>query len=347
MEDWLESLQQTIDGIVWSQWAALGAYVAVEPCRGSVIDPEALLVGTCAFGREDARIFDEAMDWTVMNHGLLKPWRLKRISRIFGPETQRTLGAFLDYVAGKVGKDLFPGVRKEMSKGLDGLETEGLFWHEKGLHALHQITPDETFLKWRLLRGAPRLRNHSQKPDLGNPANLMLRLREYYGAGARADVMTYLLTNKGGSSNGIASKISYQQRLVYGVLEDLVNAGIAHKKGGHGHAYYWIDQEKVAASLGLARKRPAYFVWGDIFRAFDKVISDRRRHQAEYANGFLAAERMRDLAVDVVPLLRKAGEPLSRIPFPGPGNLKGAQHEEALVAFLDSVVEVLQGYTTG
>jgi hypothetical protein len=38
-----------------------------------VIDPEALLVGACALGRMDARIFDEAMDWTMLNHELLKP----------------------------------------------------------------------------------------------------------------------------------------------------------------------------------------------------------------------------------------------------------------------------------
>ncbi len=347
MENWLESLKKVLNGIIWSQWAALGAYVAAEPCRGSVIDPEALLVGTCAFGREDARIFDEAIDWTVVNHDLFKPWRLKRISRAFGPDTQRTLGALLDYVAGEVGKDLFPGVRKEASYSLDEVETEELFRHEKGRYDLQRKEPDEIFLKWKLLRGTPRIRNHSQKPDSGNPANLMLRLRDYYGAGARADVMTFLLTNKGGSSNGIASQIRYQQRRVYGVLEDLVGAGVAHKKGGHGSAYYWIDQEKVATSLGLGRRRPVFFVWGDIFCAFDMVISDRRRHQAEYANEFLAAERMRDLAVDVIPRLRNAGEPLSRTPAPDAGRLKGAEHKDALVAFLDNVANVLRIYTTG
>ncbi|MEW6554828.1 MAG: hypothetical protein AB1384_11145 [Actinomycetota bacterium] len=344
MENWLESLRQAISGIMWSQWAALGAYVAAEPCRGSVIDPEALLVGTCAFGREDARIFDEAMDWTVINHGFLKPWRLRRISRAFGPDTQRTLGAFLDYVAGEVGKDILPGVRKEASDSLDGVGTEELFQHEKGRYDRQGKEPDEVFLKWKLLRGTPRIRNHSQKPDLGNPANLMLRLRDYYGAGARADVMTYLLTNRGGSSNGIALSTSYQQRRVYGVLEDLVGAGVAHKRGGHGNAYYWIDQERIAASLGLDKERPAFFVWGDIFFALDKVVSDRRRQQEVYANEFLTAERMRDLAVEVVPLLRKAGEPLSHIPFPNPGNLKGSQHEEAFIVFLDSVVDVLKSH---
>lgn len=345
MENWHGDLAKSVNEIIWSQWAALGAFVSVEPCRRSIIDPEALLVATCAFGRREARILDEAMDWTIANHGLLKPWRLKRISRSFGPDTQRTLGAVLEYAADDTGKELFPGVRKEARKVLGEVATEELFRREKGRYDRGRKPPDEIFLRWKLQRGSPRIRHHAGKPDLGNPANLMLRLRDYYGAGARADVMTYLLADEGGSSNGIAAKIKYQQGLVYNVLEDLVGAGIAHKKGGHGHAYYWIDRESVAASLGLARKRPVFFVWGDVFHAFDMVISDRRKHQAAYMDEFLSAEKMRDLALEVVPLLRKAGAPLSRMPAPDSRRLKGAEHKEALMEFMDRVKNILKRYT--
>ncbi len=346
MENWLNGLVETIEEIMWSQWAALGAFIATEPCRKSIVDPEALLVATCAFGRQDARIFDEAIDWTIVNHKLLKPWRLKRISRSFGPDVQRTLGAVLEYVVKEKGKDLFPGVRKEAQKALDEVETEELFWREKGRYAQSRKQTDEVFLRWKLLRGSPRIRCHSGTPDLKNPANLMLRLRDYYGAEARADIMTYLLTEKGGSSNGIATKIKYQQGRVYEVLEDLVGAGIAQKQGGPGHAYYWIDRERVAASLGLGRKRPVFFVWGDVFCAFYLVVSDWRKHQAEYQNDFLSAERMRDLTVKVVPMLIKAGEPLSEMPVPDIKRQKGAEHKEALIIFMNQCQNVLKRFTT-
>ncbi len=345
MENWQVGLEKRFIEILWSQWAAVGAYVAVEPCIKSIVDPEALLVATCSFGRQDARMFDEAMDWTVSNHALLKPWRLKRISRAFGPETQRTLGAVLEFAADDTGKDIFPGVIKEARKALAGMDTEEFFRREKGSFVHGRKQPDELFLKWQLLRGSPRIRRHSGKPDLANPANLMLRLRDYYGPGARADVMTYLLTNEGGSSNGIATRIKYQQGNVYGVLEDLVGAGIAYKKGGRGYAYYWIDRENVATSLGLRKRRPAFFAWGDVYLAFHLVVSDWRTHRAEYMNGFLSAERMRDLAVEVVPTLRKAGEPLSRVPFPDPGKLKGAQHEEVLMDFMEQATVILARHT--
>ncbi|MDY6794508.1 MAG: hypothetical protein SWK76_04395 [Actinomycetota bacterium] len=345
MENWQDGLEQSIDEIIWSQWAALGAFVAAEPCRGSIIDPEALLVATCAFGRHDARIFDEAMDWTIANHGLLKPWRIKRISRSFGPDTQRALGAVIGYAALDTGRDLFPGVRKEALESLEEVETEELFRREKGRYEGGRGSPDEVFLEWKLLRGSPRIRHHSGKPDLGNPANLVLRLRDYYGATARADVMTYLFTNDGGSSNGIAERIKYRQSLVYGVLENLVGAGIAHKSGGRGHAYYWIDGDNMASWLGFEEERPAFFVWGDVFRVFDMVITDRREHPAAYESEFLAAERMRDLALEVIPLLRETGEPLSRMPAPDPGRLKGMEHGEALIMYMGDVTNVLRRYT--
>ena len=345
METWLNGLIGTIDKIVWSQWSALGAFLTAEPCRKSIVDPEALLVATCAFGRQDARIFDEAVDWTIINHEMLKPWRLKNISRSFGPDVQRTLGAVLDFVVKDKEKNLFPGVRKEALKVLDEVEKEELFWREKGRYGQSGKQPDEVFLRWKLLRGSPRIRRHSGTPDPKNPANLMLRLREYYGAGARADVMTYLLTEKGGSSHGIAAKIKYQQGRVYDVLEDLVGAGIAHKQGGRGNAYYWIDRERFAASLRLGRKRPVFFVWGDVFCAFYLLVSDWRGHQVEYQSDFLSAERMRDLSVKIVPLLRKAGEPLSEVPIPDIKRQKGQEHKEALLSYLDQVTDVLSSFT--
>lgn len=344
MESWRKEFEQAIRDIMWSQWSALGAYVEMEPCRKAVIDPEAILVATCALGREDARIFDEAMDWTVVNHRLLKPWRLKRISRSFGPEATRTLGAILEFVSLEMGVEIFPGVRDEARGTLDAVEVEELFRREKGLYGGAGKDADDVFARWKLLRGSPRIRHHSGTPDRSNPANLMLRMRDFYGSGARADVMTYLLAEGGGSSNGIAAKIYYRQGQVYRVLEDLVNAGIVHKRGGRGNAYYWIDREAVAGSIGLKDGHPAFFAWGDVFLAFHLVISDWERNREKYADDFLAAERMRDLAARVVPLLGKAGKPLSRLPFPVPGMLKGTEHTRALKEFLRQVVDILQSH---
>lgn len=145
MESWRKGFEQAIRDIMWSQWSALGAYVEMGPCRKAVIDPEEILIATCALGRDDARIFDEAMDWMVADHRLPKPWRLKRISRSFGLETTRTLGAMLEYVTIEVGADIFPGVREEARRTLDAVEVEVPFRREKGLYGMAGKDADAVF----------------------------------------------------------------------------------------------------------------------------------------------------------------------------------------------------------
>lgn len=65
-------------------------------------------------------------------------------------------------------------------------------------------------------------------------------------------------------------------------------------------------------------------------------------------DGFgMVAERMRDLARRVVPLLRGAGEPLSRLPAADPRRLKGGEHRHALISFLESAMHISRRYAPG
>jgi len=345
METWPEGLLESVKEIMWSQWSALGAYLTAEPARRSVIDPEALLVATSAFGRHDARLFDEAMDWLIINDKIMKPWRLKRIARAFGAEVQRTLGAVLEYVSEVKGKDLFPGVREDARDGLDFVREEELFWSEGGRYATRKAKVNPVFQRWGLLRGAPRIRGHSGKPDLGNPANLMVRLRNYYGTGTRADVMTFLVTTKGGNSNEIASRLKYNQKGVYDVLEEMSESGMIHKYGGARSTHYWVEQSEMARSLGLEEKLPAFLVWGDIYCAFFLVVSDYAEHEDEYEDDFLSAERIRNLTIEIVPLLRNAGVPLSQIPTPDVEKQSGDEHKDRLIEYLRKVLRVLSELT--
>jgi DNA-binding transcriptional ArsR family regulator len=345
MEEWRRNFLDAVKAVTWSQWAALGAYVGVDPCRRVLVDPEALVVGTCALGRDDARIFDEALDWILVNHRCLKPWRLKHVARSFGPEVQRILGACLDFAARTTGEDILPGVRKEAREALAETAVEELFYREKGRFAPGGKTADPLFLEWKLLRGKPRIRKHAASPDLENPANLLLRLREYYGSDARAEVTAYLLLEGEGSSNAIAARVKYRQGRVYRVLESMVEAGLVYKRGGPGPARYRLDREKMAAALGLGRDLPAFFDWSDVLLAFHLVISDWWKHEDEYAVEFLALERSRLLLQEIIPLLSDAARPLSGIPAPRPETLQGEGFRSALQDYLLRTIEIIRNYS--
>ncbi len=348
MRSWPDDLLESLREILWCQWAALGAFLSVDPARGSVVDPEALVVATCAFGRSDARLFDEAMDWISLNHGVLKPWRLKRISRTFGTDVQRTLGAVLEYISDYIGENLFQGVRDEAGDSLESGRSEpgeALFLSENIRDYEKKRSADPVFESWSLLRGTPRMRGHSGAPDLDNPANLMLRLRHYYGTATRADVMTYLLTAGSGSSNSIASKLKYNQKGVYDALEEMYRSGAVNKYGGVKSANYWVNPDEAARTFGLKGTLPAFCVWPDIYYAYFLVISDFSAHRDEYDDDFLSAERMRDLTLEVVPLLRNAYEALAQLTVPDVKRQVGNEHKNNLIQYLKKVIGELREVT--
>jgi hypothetical protein len=338
MEAWLKDLVKGTLDIIYAQWATLNANVTAAPCRGSVVDPEALVVATSALGRYDARIFDEAMDWCTLNHRSLKPWRLKRIAVEFGEDTTRCLAAIFDFIGEKTEVDLFPGVIQIGEEAIDHVPVEPLFFSERKMFNAEKREPDQVFLRWKLKRGTPRMRGHSGSPDMRNPGNLMIRLRSYYGTGAKADVVTYLLTGKGGSSKEIASKIKYNQKSVYDALEQLVGADMAYKRGGVGNAYYWVDPRDIAQSLGLKDSRPVFFVWADIYRVIFRVLEDIRSNDEKWSSPFFSAERAKNLAVEAAPIIRGSGVPLEHVKLP---DISRAQGNETVLVLKEFLAEVL------
>lgn len=344
MGTWQENLIKQIEVIMWSQWVTLGAYMAGRPCEKSVVDPEALVVATCALARGSSRIFDEAMDWTARNHAVLKGSRLKRIAKEFKGDTFRALGAFLEFISQTGGKTILPGVRAEAEKSIGRGGTEELFWLQKGMFAGREKEADPLFLRWGFLRGTPRMRGHSLSPDTGNPANLMVRAREYYGMNARADIITFLLTEKGGSSNGIAVKTKYDQAVVYRALEDLVSAGIVKKHGQVRMGYYWLDREDVASSMGIGGTRPVYFVWGDIYRALDLISKDEVVSWDVDGGGLKSIEAARELTTKVTPLIRNAGEPLSHEATPDISRQAGKESISGLKDYVSKALNIIRSF---
>lgn len=241
----------------------------------------------------------------------------------------------------------FSGVRREAGDGLDSAASEVLFLSEGRSRYSDAVNANPVFQRWGLLRGTPRMRGHSGKPDLENPANLMLRLRDHYGNATRADVMTYLITADGGSSNAIASRLKYNQKGVYDALEQMYGSGFVHKYGGVNSAHYWLDRADLAPGLGLEGEPPAFFVWSDIYYSFFLAVSDYLENRKAYESDFLSIERMRDLTVKVVPLLRNAGQALSRLSVPDVKRQSGTEHKNNLVDYLIRVLDVLRESTLG
>ena len=75
---------------------------------------------------------------------------------------------------------------------------------------------------------------------------------------------------------------------------------------------------------------PVFIAWSDIYLAYHLVFSDWREHQDKYQKEFFQAERMRELSIKVVPLIRVAGVPLAQLKVPEISGQKGLQHRDRL-----------------
>ncbi|MBN1288997.1 MAG: hypothetical protein JXA49_05095 [Actinobacteria bacterium] len=343
MESWQENLLDRIEGIVWAQWVAVGASLTGRPCNLSVVDPEALIVASCSLGRFSPRLFDESLDWTLSNPDLLKKSRLGLIAAEFDGETRKVLAAFAEHVSEAGGGDLLGRIGKS-DNGAGDIDRIVSFWlPDKGI-SRDVEEADEIFLRHGFVRGKPRMRGNSGKPELGNQANMMFRFRQEYGKGARADCMTYLMTGGRGSSNAIASRTKYRQSSTYIALEQLVNAGVVRKYGQSGWNDYWIEgaSDKAAKIFSSSSSLPVFFVWSDIFKALFLAAIDFAENGDMDGRSLRGIERARGLMAATVPLLRNAGAPLAAQAVP---SLKESAGEQAIVElrrFLESTISVLE-----
>lgn len=59
----------------------MGVFARAERRDPWAIDPEALLLFTLEIGRDDPRLFDEVLDWLVVNERLVSVRRLRNLAR--------------------------------------------------------------------------------------------------------------------------------------------------------------------------------------------------------------------------------------------------------------------------
>ena len=67
LRDFRSELSQAVLNILWSAWSQVGVMGGAAPAQARIVDPEPLLLLTWSFARQDARAFDEVLDWLVQN----------------------------------------------------------------------------------------------------------------------------------------------------------------------------------------------------------------------------------------------------------------------------------------
>ena len=237
----LARLSDQLVAFAWDEWAQIG--VLATPHRRSpwAQDPEALIVFTLEVARADARLFDELMDWLLVNESLLS---VRRLRAMCIDETDRALvAAALGWLARQRPRARL--VNREPTVAATTLQP--LFRSEG---PVSKADEDFAAAGWR---ARPLIPSHkSSPPDPMTPINLAFRLRQILGVGVRSEAIRVLLTTNAPRVNAqtLAHSTGYAKRNVHEALAGLSKADVVSAFTVNGEQRYKAGRPAWAALLG-------------------------------------------------------------------------------------------------
>ena len=262
-------LSQTVLNCLWSAWSQVGVMGGSAPSQARVVDPEPLLLLTWECARQDARAFDEVLDWLVHNGRWINVLRLSTLleeDQVCSPTIAGAVAAFMAEV------DKTPKWRNLAQRCMPKPDTmpRVLFQrHGRSLPPAKRQT-DETFSCYGWQRSSIQLRGQSRRLPSWTPAGLVLKCRAFFGVSIRADVFAYLVARGPATASGMARELGYSQRRVQDTLVDMHLAGQFQTRFDGNRKEYSIDSSKGWQLLfEQTPERAAWFNW----RAYGRAVS--------------------------------------------------------------------------
>ncbi len=308
-----EAFLEGVLELLWRQWTTLGVAGHGER-EGRVIDPDALLLGTCVFGRYEPRLFDEMLDWLGVNGWCINVQRVRSLMKQYGYGCERVVAC----VAALQAKGAETAKWRRLSLSVEpigaGTSLDPLFYLPEGRPQPAFGRPEPEFARYGFHRGKLDLRRMSQEPNPELPGNLMFRLRALFGVNARADILTYLLTHADGHPPEMGRQTGYFPKTVQMTLVEMAYSGKIHgaRKGREKH--YRVD----GAEWTLLHTRedsngswPGWVGWPQSFAAMTDVWRLAQDPELAKTSASLQAAEWRKLMDRVEPWLAQgdAGTP--------------------------------------
>jgi hypothetical protein len=299
----ISRLRQEFQGLLvdflWSQWGQMGTLTPSGGVERRATDPEALILLTLEVGREEPRLFDEVLDWMLVNERLIS---LQRLRNLAVDESDRALSqAASEWLAQWRRKS----PTREAETALRA-QAVPLFLSEK----IAVERPDPAFLMHGFLKSWNEPARRSGHPDLSLPINFAFRMRSLLGVGARAEVLRILLTAEvpGMSLQAIAASSGFAKRNVQEAAASLRAAGtVTSWSMGNEHRFD-LPRERWLYLLELERA-PDHRDWPQLFRALRALLRWLRAAENEGLSEYMRASGARTVVEEIAEDLSFAGLP--------------------------------------
>ena len=203
-----ESYLDNILDFLWRQWSALGVLGQTQIEDAWVIDPEALLIFSLEMTRFEPRLFDEILDWLVINGNWIDIQRLRGIIKTKHEKKQRLLSA----VASFLSQETKSHKRKwqalgSFRKATSNTQEEILFKTKEGKSYPKPREEFTIFRDYGFLRENFILRKMTQPILVSAKSNIRFLLRAFFGIGSRSECILYLLTHEAGHPSEISNAV--------------------------------------------------------------------------------------------------------------------------------------------
>ena len=291
-------------GFCWDEWAQMGVLAQTTRASRWATDPEALIVFTLEIARADPRLFDEVLDWTLLNEGLLS---IRRLRAMCTSDADRMLvDATIRWLASERPRArLSPPAPTETPPPAEPL------FHGGG--PIRDADPN--FAAAGLLRPTLQPSEKSSVPDLMAPINLSLRLRAVLGVGIRAEVVRVMVGSGTPrmTAQALAKTVGYAKRNVHDALAGLTAAQVLDGFTIGGEQRYAIDKNVWGSFLQIAPDElPVHLDWPQLFGALRSILRWSGEQTQTTKSAYLLASGARQLLDRIAPELAFAGIPSQR-----------------------------------
>ena len=265
-------LREAVVQAAWTQWGAVGfGAAALHPAR-AIVDPEALVLATLAFGELERRLGRAMGMWLGVGSRLLSVGRLTNLQRDYPAALAAKVQAFA------------AGARAE------------------GDARWSRLAGGTT------ARRPKRTGTESVTPDLRQPSTVMLRLRLAMGVGIKADALAFLIGcgGAGQTIRDIATSTGYYERAVRRAMEDLAAARLTMAMATSPVRYQvrWRDWAQL---LGVDEDHaPLWRGWHQLYAVVVAVDGWARRAEESSWTPYVTASRMRDMFDGIAPLMARS-----------------------------------------
>jgi hypothetical protein len=261
----------------WTQWSTLGfaaPSAGVQPGH-AIVDPEALLLASLAFDKDERRL--ERVLWSWLDSGV----RLLSASRM-----ANLVSDYPGWMAERVGRF-----------AADAVAAGDPRWKRMAGKA-------------RASGRAPAGRGVAAAATmpLRDRTTLLLRLRLAFGVGIKADALTYLVARQGlrATVREMASDLGYFDRAVRRAVEDLAAARFVTMEATSPVSFR-VDVKPWQALLGFAKDRePLWRNWRELYAIVVGILEWGAVADRAGWTPYVAASRLRDAFESLEPMLQRA-----------------------------------------